>query len=98
MMVAKFGRTVDMEKLETVTVNRTIEELKEKLRQIEMMCAEELQKYDVSWMFVCGGGYLWQCMCVFIYVWVCLSVSGGGGGVWMGVSCGSIVVKWLWFV
>ncbi|XP_076438307.1 cilia- and flagella-associated protein 44-like isoform X2 [Babylonia areolata] len=46
MMVAKFGCTVDMEKLETVTVNRTIEELKEKLRQTELMCAEELAKYD----------------------------------------------------
>ncbi|KAL8598401.1 hypothetical protein ACOMHN_032678 [Nucella lapillus] len=46
MMVAKFGRTVDMEQLETVTVNRAIEELKEKLRQTEVMCAEELQQYD----------------------------------------------------
>ncbi|KAK7105366.1 cilia- and flagella-associated protein 44-like [Littorina saxatilis] len=46
MMVAKFGCTVDMEKLETVTVNRTIEELKEKLRQIEMLCADELVKWD----------------------------------------------------
>nr|KAG5708675.1 hypothetical protein BaRGS_034892 [Batillaria attramentaria] len=46
MMIDKFGCTVDIEKLETVTVNRAIEELKEKLRQTEMECAEELQKYD----------------------------------------------------
>jgi hypothetical protein len=48
MMIDKFGVIVDMEKLETVTVNRAIEELKEKLRQTEMLCAEELARYDVS--------------------------------------------------
>ena len=48
MMVAKFGVIVDMEKLETVTVNRSIEELKEKLRQTEFLCAQELRECDVS--------------------------------------------------
>lgn len=48
MMVAKFGQTVDLEKLETVTVNRTIEELKDRLRQTEAECAEQLAKCDVS--------------------------------------------------
>ena len=48
MMVAKFGRTVDLEKLETITVNRAIEGLKEKLRMTEIQCSEELVEWDVS--------------------------------------------------
>lgn len=48
MMVQKFGRVVDLEKLETVTVNRQIEELKEKLRLSEIQCSNELQLWDVS--------------------------------------------------
>lgn len=54
MMAAKFGQIVDLEKLETVTVNRTIEELKEKLQQIETECATELHKMDVSRNFCCS--------------------------------------------
>ncbi|XP_022324096.2 cilia- and flagella-associated protein 44-like isoform X1 [Crassostrea virginica] len=46
MMIAKFGRIVDLEKLETITVNRQIEELKEKLRLTEIQCAEELEEWD----------------------------------------------------
>ncbi|XP_062616211.1 cilia- and flagella-associated protein 44-like [Saccostrea cucullata] len=46
MMIAKFGRIVDLEKLETITVNRQIEELKEKLRLTEIQCAEELEVWD----------------------------------------------------
>ncbi|KAH9503837.1 Cilia- and flagella-associated protein 44 [Bulinus truncatus] len=45
MMLDKFGREVDMEKIETITVNRTIEELKEKLRQTEMECGDEQNKF-----------------------------------------------------
>ena len=48
LMVGKFGRIVDLEKLETITVNRTIEELKEKMRNTEMKCSEELSRFDVS--------------------------------------------------
>ncbi|XP_077985504.1 cilia- and flagella-associated protein 44-like isoform X2 [Glandiceps talaboti] len=44
MMMLKFGRIVDLEKLETVGVNRNIEELKEKLRINEFAHAEELLK------------------------------------------------------
>ena len=44
----KFGRLVDLEKLETVTVNRTVEELKEKLRQQESKSATEIAKWNVS--------------------------------------------------
>ncbi|XP_048254045.1 cilia- and flagella-associated protein 44-like isoform X2 [Haliotis rufescens] len=46
MMVSKFGRIVDLEKLETVTVNRSIEELKEKCHITEIQCAEELCQWD----------------------------------------------------
>lgn len=52
MMIAKFGRIVDLEKLETITVNRQIEELKEKLRLTEIQCAEELEEWDVSKIFI----------------------------------------------
>ncbi|KAL5020106.1 hypothetical protein ScPMuIL_002998 [Solemya velum] len=46
LMIGKFGRIVDLEKLETVTVNRNIEELKEKLRVTEIQCAEEAEEFD----------------------------------------------------
>ncbi|XP_060551905.1 LOW QUALITY PROTEIN: cilia- and flagella-associated protein 44-like [Ruditapes philippinarum] len=46
MMVSKFGCVVDIEKLETVTVNRNIEELKEKLRMTEIQCAEEVTEWN----------------------------------------------------
>ena len=48
MLMLKFGRLVDLEKLETVTVNRTVEELKEKLRQQESKSAAEMAKWNVS--------------------------------------------------
>ena len=48
MMIGKFGCKVDLEKLETVTVNRTIEELKEKLRMTEIQCSEEVEEWNVS--------------------------------------------------
>ena len=48
MLMLKFGRLVDLEKLETVTVNRTVEELKEKLRQQESNSAAEIAKWNVS--------------------------------------------------
>ncbi|CAG5122902.1 unnamed protein product, partial [Candidula unifasciata] len=48
MMLAKFGRLVDLEKIEAVTVNRTIEELKEKLRNIESDCTVELKKMEAE--------------------------------------------------
>ncbi|XP_064651335.1 cilia- and flagella-associated protein 44-like isoform X2 [Lineus longissimus] len=46
MMLLKFGRIVDLEKLETVTVNRQLEELKEKLRQSETECAAEMVLWE----------------------------------------------------
>ncbi|CAG2237888.1 CFAP44 [Mytilus edulis] len=46
MMIAKFGQHVDIEKLETITVNRAIEELKEKLRMTEIQCSEEVTEWD----------------------------------------------------
>ncbi|XP_067037270.1 cilia- and flagella-associated protein 44-like isoform X2 [Acropora muricata] len=46
MLMLKFGRLVDLEKLETVTVNRTLEELKEKLRQQESKSAAEIAKWN----------------------------------------------------
>jgi hypothetical protein len=47
MMVQKFGRIVDLERLETVTVNRQIEELKEKLRINQLQCAKEIKEWNV---------------------------------------------------
>ena len=47
MMMQKYGRIVDLEILETVTVNRQLEELKEKLRLLELQCAHETAKWDV---------------------------------------------------
>merc|ERR1711894_552913 len=46
MMLQKFGRIVDLEKLETVTVNRQVEELKEKLRVNELTCSNEISVWE----------------------------------------------------
>ena len=43
----KFGRLVDLEKLETVSVNRVAEELKEKLRKQEAGNLREMKHWDV---------------------------------------------------
>ena len=47
MMMQKFGRIVDLEKIETVTVNRNVEELKEKLRINETLCSKDILSWDV---------------------------------------------------
>lgn len=47
-MKLKFGRIVDLEELEQVTVNRQVEELKEKLRLTEIECSEDLKRYEVD--------------------------------------------------
>ena len=46
-MVAKFGRLVDLEVLEQVTVNRQLEELKERLHLVEVECEQELLQWQV---------------------------------------------------
>lgn len=46
MMIGKFGRIVDLEKLETITFNRSIEEQKERLRLTEIQCSEEQLEWD----------------------------------------------------
>ena len=59
MQMLKFGRLVDLERLENVTVNRTAEELKERLRQQELQNANELAKWEVN---VNEIGILHACM------------------------------------
>ncbi len=69
MMRDKFGRVVDLEKLETVTVNRGVEELKEKLRENETQCSRELSSWEVrARVCVC------VCVCVCV-VCVCVCVA-----------------------
>ncbi|XP_041471026.1 cilia- and flagella-associated protein 44-like [Lytechinus variegatus] len=46
MMRLKFGRIVDLDKMETVGVNRNVEELKEKIRINEGENAQEMQKWE----------------------------------------------------
>ena len=48
MMLLKFGRIVNLEKLEMVTVNRLLEELKEKYRQTEMFCDREISQWEIA--------------------------------------------------
>uniref|UniRef100_H2ZFC3 DUF4201 domain-containing protein n=1 Tax=Ciona savignyi TaxID=51511 RepID=H2ZFC3_CIOSA len=44
MMMLKFGRIVDLEKLDSVTINKNVEELKEQVRRQEVKNATELLK------------------------------------------------------
>lgn len=46
MMMLKFGRVVDLDKLDSVTINKTVEELKEKVHQNEIRIAATLAKMD----------------------------------------------------
>ena len=46
IQMLKFGRKVDLEKLETISVNRVAEELKEKLREQEIKNVKEIVKWD----------------------------------------------------
>lgn len=56
-MYQKFGRIVDLEQLEVVTVHRAIEELKDKLRQTELDCAKDLLQWDVSIVIIKSNCY-----------------------------------------
>lgn len=44
----KFGRLVDLEKLETISVNRVAEELKVKLKDENTKNSKEIREWDVS--------------------------------------------------
>ncbi|CAK8686101.1 unnamed protein product [Clavelina lepadiformis] len=46
MMMLKFGRIVDLEKLDAVTINRNVEELKEQVRRNEAKNAQEILKRE----------------------------------------------------
>uniref|UniRef100_H2ZFC4 Cilia- and flagella-associated protein 44 n=1 Tax=Ciona savignyi TaxID=51511 RepID=H2ZFC4_CIOSA len=48
MMMLKFGRIVDLEKLDSVTINKNVEELKEQVRRQEVKNATELLKRQVT--------------------------------------------------
>ena len=48
MMMKKFGKIVDLEKLDQVVVNKPLEELKDKMRVVEQQCANDLAKWNVS--------------------------------------------------
>lgn len=74
MLMLKFGRLVDLEKLETVTVNRTLEELKEKLRQQESKSAAEIAKWNVS--FHTGGTAVFPFLILYVSsVWFAILVA-----------------------
>ncbi len=46
----KFGRLVDLEKLETVSVNKLAEEIKEQLRTQEFASAKEIASWEVRYI------------------------------------------------
>ena len=48
MMMLKFGRVVDLEQLENVTVNKLAEELQRKIKQQEKSANKELTQIKVS--------------------------------------------------
>lgn len=47
MMMLKFGRVVDLEQLENVTVNKLAEELQRKIKQEEKTAIKELNQLKV---------------------------------------------------
>lgn len=51
-MILKFGRIVNLEEIEQVTVNRQVEELKEKLRATEVECSDDLKSWEVGTNYI----------------------------------------------
>jgi len=47
LMISKFGRIVDLEELDTVTVNQQLEEVKDRLSVAETERAADLRLWDV---------------------------------------------------
>lgn len=47
LMLMKFGRIVDLEALQTLSVNTNLEELKMKMMEKEQVHADELKKWEV---------------------------------------------------
>ena len=48
IMLLKFGRVVDLDRLEGLTVNRTVQELQERLRTMERKASRELAALEVG--------------------------------------------------
>ncbi|XP_039256736.2 cilia- and flagella-associated protein 44-like isoform X2 [Styela clava] len=46
MMMLKFGRIVDLDKLDSITINKTVEELKQKVHQNELKNSAKLLRLD----------------------------------------------------
>ena len=51
MQLLKFGRIIDLDKLDSVTINKGAEELKEKLRYFETEYDKEVAAWDVSYLY-----------------------------------------------
>ena len=47
LMMAKFGRVIALEELETITVNQQLEEVKDKLSTVESERAADLRLWNV---------------------------------------------------
>lgn len=66
-MILKFGRLVDLEALEQVTVNRQVEELKEKLRVTEIECSTDLKRWEVCHLVIIIDSVSCSCPCFHVY-------------------------------
>lgn len=66
LMMMKFGRLVDLEALQTLSGNRTLEELKQEKLLREAAYAKEIQQWDVRWP-VCVCVCAWQCSQVWAF-------------------------------
>lgn len=52
-MISKFGRVIDLEALQTLSVNTTLEELKIRKIQKELLNAKEMKMWEV-WLRATG--------------------------------------------
>ena len=52
LMIDKFGRPVDLEVLEMVTINKGLEEARERLISLEELCSKELAGLEVVFRLI----------------------------------------------
>jgi len=68
LMISKFGRIVDLEELDTVTVNQQLEEVKDRLSVAEAERAADLRMWNVrsSFIVVTVGSIIYQLSAIHI--------------------------------
>lgn len=72
LMMKKYGRRVDLETLQTLSGNRTLEELKQEKLLREAAYAKEIKQWDVCYLVCVTHPHYINCVHCFVVVDLCL--------------------------